>query len=83
MTENSDNCPGCRLLREWNKTAWARGHLVGMAENARIARDAEAALAAEKQAHADTNARMTEELMAAEAEIERLKAERELPSVAR
>lgn len=46
---------------------------MGMAENERIRREALEALAAERRAHADTNAALTDALMAAEAEIERLR----------
>ena len=56
----------CKRLQTWARTAWARGHKMGMLENERIARDAGDALRREKDAHAETNARMTDSLMQAE-----------------
>lgn len=62
-------------LQAWHKTAWQRGHQIGMAQNESVAREAARALAAERQAHADTNACLTDALMQAEAETERLRSE--------
>lgn len=59
-----------RRLREHAQTAWQRGHQMGLIANERTAREAIAALQREREAHADTNSRLTESLMQAEAEIE-------------
>lgn len=67
-------CPGCRRLQSWARTAWNRGHQMGIESNKQQARVAMEALRKEKEAHAETNAMLTDALMKAEAEIERLKA---------
>ena len=64
--EPAAGCDACKRLQTWARTAWARGHKMGMLENERIARDAVDALRREKDAHAETNARMTDSLMQAE-----------------
>ncbi|MCB0251763.1 MAG: hypothetical protein KDI07_24555 [Anaerolineae bacterium] len=64
--EPAAGCDACKRLQTWARTAWARGHKMGMQENERIARDAVDALLREKDAHAETNARMTDSLMQAE-----------------
>jgi len=67
-------CPGCRRLQSWAETAWSRGHKMGIESNKQQARVAMEALRQEKAAHAETNAMLTDALMKAEAEVERLKA---------
>ena len=67
-------CPGCRRLQSWARTAWNRGHTMGLESNKQQARVAMEALRKEKEAHAETNAMLTDALMKAEAEVERLKA---------
>lgn len=67
-------CPGCRRLQSWARTAWNRGHQMGLESNKQQARVAMDALRKEKEAHSETNAMLTDALMKAEAEILRLKA---------
>lgn len=66
-------CLGCKRLRVWAESAWRRGHMMGLDENKRIAKVATEALAEEREAHAATNARLTELLLAVEEERDRLK----------
>lgn len=80
VSEAAD-CPGCKRLRTWAESAWARGRIAGQDGNASIALQVTAALAAEKEAHAATNARLTEALMAAEAQLERLQKGKASPAV--
>lgn len=70
----ADGCAKCQILRVYANSAWQRGFRMGRIENERIARDAQIALAREREAHADTNTRLSEALLAAEAEVERLQA---------
>jgi hypothetical protein len=50
-------------LQQHAETAWARGYQMGVESNKQIALQATAALAMEREAHAETNARMTEALI--------------------
>lgn len=52
--------------KQWHDTAWQRGHAMGMASNAKIAKDATEALRLEKLAHQETSRMMTEALMQVE-----------------
>ncbi len=72
MSETPDKdrpgCPMCARLQRYADTAWNRGHTMGMKANEDAARQAMDALRTEKEAHADTNARLTEDNMRLEAE---------------
>ena len=72
--EPMPGCEGCRKLQGWARTAWQRGHRMGMLENERIAREATEALRREKADHAETNSRLTEALMSTEADNDKLRA---------
>lgn len=76
-------CDGCKRLKAWAESAWARGHAMGMQENKRIAREATAALEAEKEAHAETNVRLTEALMMAEEQLAQMQANAALTGAAK
>lgn len=69
-TEAKDwpGCPMCARLQRYADTAWNRGHTMGMKANEDTARQAMDALRAEKEAHAETNARLTEDNMRLERE---------------
>lgn len=67
-------CPGCRRLQNHALTAWDRGHRMGRMESERLVVEARRSLCLEQEAHAATNAALTEALMAAEAEVQRLRA---------
>lgn len=72
MSETPDKdwpgCPMCARLQRYADTAWNRGHTMGMKANEDTARQAMDALRTEKEAHADTNARLTEDNMRLETE---------------
>jgi len=54
--------------KQWHDTAWQRGFQAGVNSSEKTAKDAVAALEAEKVAHMATNRTMTEALMQAEAQ---------------
>ena len=72
--EPADGCQACKRLQTWARTAWERGHRIGLLANERTAREAMDALRKEKADHAETNSRMTEALMAAEGQRDALQA---------
>lgn len=72
--EPAEGCAACGRLQVWARSSWARGHQMGMAENRRIAREATEALRLEREAHAETNARLTEALLSAEDKAAKWKA---------
>lgn len=61
------------LVQQHHATAWNRGHTMGMAANRQIAREAQEAVARD----AWGNTQLTEALLAAEAECETLRVERD------
>lgn len=72
--EPADGCQACKRLQSWARTAWWRGHRMGLLANERTAKEAMDALRREKAAHAETNARLTDALLKAEEQRDALQA---------
>lgn len=72
--EPADGCQACKRLQSWARTAWERGHRMGLFANRRTASEAMDALRREKAAHAETNSRLTEAMLKAEEERDLLRA---------
>jgi cell division protein FtsB len=63
------------ILQTWNKSSWERGHRVGLQDNRLMVEHTIAALEKEKNAHSETNAKLTELLTHSEAKVAELKLE--------
>lgn len=68
MTDDKE-CKSCALLRRYEKTARERGYAMGKAAGNNELAQAQELLAAERKAHAETNAALTAEITRLEAQL--------------
>ena len=73
--ENEGDCPGCKRIRVWAESAYSRGYMRGEHDKENNLRLTREALKKEQEERWEDNARLTADLLAAEARIEQLEKE--------